>query len=98
MWQRRLLAFLGGASANLGIPSSSLPKKPAGIVTAGGTLTRREAADEEPDLRGGREMETLTQMKCVACRKDAPTVTDAEVAEFHRQVAGSRGTSAAARV
>ena len=32
-------------------------------------------------------METLTQMKCVACRKDAPTVTDAEVAELHRQVA-----------
>jgi 4a-hydroxytetrahydrobiopterin dehydratase len=31
-------------------------------------------------------METLTQMNCVACRKDAPTVTDAEVAEFHRQV------------
>ena len=31
-------------------------------------------------------METLTQMKCVACRKDAPTVTHAEIAEFHRQV------------
>jgi 4a-hydroxytetrahydrobiopterin dehydratase len=31
-------------------------------------------------------METLTQMKCVACRKDAPTVTDAEIAEFHPQV------------
>jgi 4a-hydroxytetrahydrobiopterin dehydratase len=31
-------------------------------------------------------METLSRMKCVACRKDAPTVTDAEVAEFHRQV------------
>jgi 4a-hydroxytetrahydrobiopterin dehydratase len=31
-------------------------------------------------------METLTQMKCVACRADAPTVTDAEIAEFHRQV------------
>jgi 4a-hydroxytetrahydrobiopterin dehydratase len=31
-------------------------------------------------------METLTQMKCVACRKDAPTVTDAEVAEFQPQV------------
>ena len=31
-------------------------------------------------------METLTQMKCVACRKDAPTVTDAEIAEFHRHV------------
>ena len=32
-------------------------------------------------------METLTQMKCVACRKDAPTVTDAEIAEFHPEVA-----------
>jgi len=32
-------------------------------------------------------METLTQMKCAACRKDAPTVTDAEIAEFHRHVA-----------
>ena len=31
-------------------------------------------------------METLTQMKCVACRKDAPTVTDDEIAEFHPQV------------
>jgi 4a-hydroxytetrahydrobiopterin dehydratase len=31
-------------------------------------------------------METLTQMKCVACRRDAPTVTDAEIAEFHPQV------------
>ena len=31
-------------------------------------------------------METLTQMTCVACRKDAPTVTDAKIAEFHRQV------------
>jgi 4a-hydroxytetrahydrobiopterin dehydratase len=31
-------------------------------------------------------METLTQMKCVACRKDAPAVTDAEIAEFHPQV------------
>jgi 4a-hydroxytetrahydrobiopterin dehydratase len=31
-------------------------------------------------------METLTQMKCVACRKDAPTVRDAEIAELHRQL------------
>jgi len=31
-------------------------------------------------------METLTQMKCVACRKDEPTVTDAEITEFHPQV------------
>jgi 4a-hydroxytetrahydrobiopterin dehydratase len=31
-------------------------------------------------------METLTQMKCVACRKDAPTMTDAEIADFHPQV------------
>ena len=31
-------------------------------------------------------METLRQMKCVACRKDAPTLTDAEIAELHPQV------------
>ena len=31
-------------------------------------------------------METLGQMKCVACRKGEPTLTDAEIAEFHRQV------------
>jgi 4a-hydroxytetrahydrobiopterin dehydratase len=31
-------------------------------------------------------METLTQMKCVACRADGPTVTDTEIADFHRQV------------
>jgi len=30
--------------------------------------------------------EPLTQEKCVACRRDAPTVTDAEAAELHRQV------------
>jgi hypothetical protein len=45
------------------------------------TLTLGAAAYEEP-IKGDREMETLTQMKCVACRKDAPTVTDAEIAEF----------------
>ena len=31
-------------------------------------------------------METLTEMKCVACRKDAPSVTDAEIARFQPQV------------
>ena len=31
-------------------------------------------------------MESLTQMKCVACRRDAPTVTEAEIAELHPQV------------
>ena len=31
-------------------------------------------------------METLMQMKCVACRADEPTVTDAEIAELHPQV------------
>jgi 4a-hydroxytetrahydrobiopterin dehydratase len=61
-------------------------EKPAGIVTASSTLTLREAAYEEP-IQGDSEMETLTQMKCVACRKDAPTVTNAEIAEFHPQVA-----------
>jgi 4a-hydroxytetrahydrobiopterin dehydratase len=31
-------------------------------------------------------MESLAAMKCVACRRDAPTVTDEEVAELHPQV------------
>jgi 4a-hydroxytetrahydrobiopterin dehydratase len=31
-------------------------------------------------------METLRQMKCVACREGQPTVTDAEIAEFTPQV------------
>jgi 4a-hydroxytetrahydrobiopterin dehydratase len=32
------------------------------------------------------EMETLAQMTCVACRRDAPTVTEAELAELRPQV------------
>ena len=31
-------------------------------------------------------MEALTQMKCVACRRDAPTVTADEIAELRPQV------------
>ena len=31
-------------------------------------------------------MTRLAQLKCVACRRDAPTVTDAQIAEFHPQV------------
>ena len=32
-------------------------------------------------------MEDLVQMKCVACQKGAPTVTDEEILEFQPQVA-----------
>src|SRR5437870_7118364 len=31
-------------------------------------------------------METLAQMRCVACRKDAPAATEEEIAEFRRQI------------
>jgi 4a-hydroxytetrahydrobiopterin dehydratase len=31
-------------------------------------------------------MEALTQQKCVACNKDAPKVTDEEIAELHPQI------------
>ncbi len=31
-------------------------------------------------------MEGLTGMKCVACRRDAPKVTEAEIAEYYPQV------------
>ena len=30
--------------------------------------------------------QALTAEKCVACRRDAPTVTDAEIAELHPQI------------
>ena len=33
-------------------------------------------------------MPTLLTMNCVACRKDAPQVTDDEIAEFREQVPG----------
>ncbi len=32
-------------------------------------------------------METLTEMRCVVCRRGAPSVTDAEIAGFQPQVA-----------
>jgi 4a-hydroxytetrahydrobiopterin dehydratase len=32
-------------------------------------------------------MEPLTQQACIACRRDAPTVTDEEIAELRPQVA-----------
>jgi 4a-hydroxytetrahydrobiopterin dehydratase len=31
-------------------------------------------------------MSALTELSCVACRRDAPTVTDEEIAELHPQV------------
>jgi 4a-hydroxytetrahydrobiopterin dehydratase len=31
-------------------------------------------------------VEPLTQQKCVACRRDAPTATDEEIADLHAQV------------
>jgi 4a-hydroxytetrahydrobiopterin dehydratase len=31
-------------------------------------------------------MDELAQMKCVACRAGAPTVTDAEIAEYREQI------------
>src|SRR5712691_12888983 len=74
----------GGGSAVVALRSCA-QTRPA-PATAIGTLTLRGAAFARSDSRGDRVMETLTQMKCVACRKDAPTVTDAELAEFHRQV------------
>jgi 4a-hydroxytetrahydrobiopterin dehydratase len=46
----------------------------------------REAAREEAIRSEAEGMQTLAQMRCVACRRDAPTVTDAEIAEFHPQV------------
>jgi hypothetical protein len=76
------------ASANLGI-LDQLTSEEAGWDHH---CEQYSDPDEKPLTRsrfkaGDREMETLTQMKCVACRDHAPTVTDAEIADFHRHVA-----------
>jgi 4a-hydroxytetrahydrobiopterin dehydratase len=55
-------------------------------VVVGNTTLRGSSACSGEPINGGTEMETLVQMKCVACRKGIPTVTDAEIAEFHPQV------------
>lgn len=36
--------------------------------------------------KGGLELEQLSGMKCTACRGGEPTLTDAEIAEYHPQV------------
>jgi 4a-hydroxytetrahydrobiopterin dehydratase len=59
---------------------------PAGIVYRGRYSDPTRSRLRGADSRETGRLETLTQMKCVACRKDAPTATDAEIAEFHRQV------------
>src|SRR5438132_3527557 len=46
----------------------------------------RQHASKRRNRERGEAMEALTQMKCVACRKDAPTVTDDELAELRPQV------------
>ncbi len=42
----------------------------------------------DSDAKGAIAMTQLTQMKCTACRKGEPTVTDAEIAEIRPQVPG----------
>lgn len=55
------------------------------MVTARGTL-RDERALTRRRFARRQGMQTLAQMRCVACRRDAPTVTDAEIADFHPQI------------
>jgi 4a-hydroxytetrahydrobiopterin dehydratase len=41
----------------------------------------------QPEPKKGRgTMTTLVSMQCIACRRDAPKVTETEVAEFQPQV------------
>lgn len=51
-----------------------------------GSRTPCEAGYEKP-VDEETEMEPLTEMRCVACRRDAPSVTAAEIAGFQPQVA-----------
>lgn len=49
-------------------------------------LTRSTAIDDINTKMPGATMETLVQMKCVACRRGAPTVTEAEMATLLPQI------------
>jgi 4a-hydroxytetrahydrobiopterin dehydratase len=48
-------------------------------------LFPRSSAEQE-GFEEDRQMEALREMRCVACRREAPTVTEAEIAELHPQV------------
>jgi 4a-hydroxytetrahydrobiopterin dehydratase len=51
-----------------------------------GGIKQSKAIDEADKTVKGGAMETLVQMKCVACRKGAPTVTEAEMAVLLPQI------------
>src|SRR5439155_9305974 len=59
--------------------------------TASATPRATPTKQYAPRIASGRacpigKTETLTQMKCVACRRNAPTLADAEIAELHPQI------------
>jgi 4a-hydroxytetrahydrobiopterin dehydratase len=72
------------ATATASLQATTLPLVILGSF--GGILGPRRRPAHEARLRSGA-VEPLTQERCVACRKDAPPVTEAEVAELHPQVA-----------
>ena len=49
---------------------------------AGGMHASKDAVDTMPEL----PVESLAGMRCVACRRDEPTVSDAELAELRPQI------------
>jgi len=73
---------MGGASAPTTYPNRSRPYT-IGIwhPIVGGTVQINKLDNEERDI-----MDQLVQLKCTACRKGEPTVTDEEINEFRPQV------------
>jgi 4a-hydroxytetrahydrobiopterin dehydratase len=48
----------------------------------------RAQASQGTSFADNTQMEPLARMRCVACRRDAPTVTDAELAALQPQIPG----------
>ncbi len=80
LWARSTCSLRYGSGPTEGSTSSAQTSKRE--QASPGTRSGPRSGGFEED----RQMEALSEMRCVACRRDAPTVTEAEIAELHPQV------------
>src|SRR5436190_2602971 len=79
-WARSTCSLRYGSAPTEGSTSSAQTSKRE--QASPGTRSAPHSGGFEED----RQMEALREMRCVACRSDAPTLTEAEIAELHPQV------------
>src|SRR5439155_21462316 len=63
-----------------------VPRRERASAAGAAAQQRRAQARDVPRPTRSSLVESLTQQKCVACRRDAPTLTDAEIADLRPQV------------